>query len=205
MPPTSDTDHLVRAAGAGDVRALEQLLLRYRVRLRNMVAIRLDRRVAPRVDPSDIVQEASLTAAARIRDYAEQRPLPFYPWLRSLAVTCVADVHRRHVTAGKRSVAREAPEAEPLPDASAAQLVDRLVGNMTEGSERAMREERRTRVRQALLELAPTDREVLVLRYLEQLPTREAAAVLGINEGAFVKRQLRALQRLRKRMDHEID
>jgi DNA-directed RNA polymerase specialized sigma24 family protein len=37
---------------------------------------------------------------------------------------------------------------------------------------------------------------VLVLRFLEQLPTREMAAVLGITEGAAKTRQTRALERL---------
>jgi DNA-directed RNA polymerase specialized sigma24 family protein len=36
-----------------------------------------------------------------------------------------------------------------------------------------------------------------VLRHLEQLSVREAAAVLGVSEGALKVRQLRALERLR--------
>jgi RNA polymerase sigma-70 factor (ECF subfamily) len=47
------------------------------------------------------------------------------------------------------------------------------------------------------------DREVLVLRHLEQLPTAAAAAVLGIGEGAFKSRHLRALQRLRALLGDE--
>jgi RNA polymerase sigma-70 factor (ECF subfamily) len=38
---------------------------------------------------------------------------------------------------------------------------------------------------------------VLVLRYLEDLSTRELAAVLGLSESAVKMRQLRALCRLR--------
>jgi DNA-directed RNA polymerase specialized sigma24 family protein len=41
------------------------------------------------------------------------------------------------------------------------------------------------------------DREVLALRYLEQLSAREVGVILGINEAAAKKRALRALQRLR--------
>lgn len=206
MPPTNvpDTDQLIQHAGAGDAQALEQLLVRHRARLRQMVAIRLDRRVAARVDPSDIVQDASIAAAAQIASYARCRPLPFYPWLRALAANCVADVHRRHIGAVKRSVVRESENLEALPEESAVQLVDRLADSFTEGSERVLREERRDRVRQVLHALSPTDQEVLVLRFLEQLSTRDAAAVLGIKEGAFMKRQLRALRRLRDRMDDDI-
>ena len=49
----------------------------------------------------------------------------------------------------------------------------------------------------ALARLGERDREVLVLRYLEQLSTKEVAAVLGISEGAVKVRHLRALERLR--------
>ena len=59
------------------------------------------------------------------------------------------------------------------------------------------RQERRDRVRAALAALPEQDREVLVLRILEGLPTRETAAVLGISEVAVRSRQVRALDRLK--------
>jgi RNA polymerase sigma-70 factor (ECF subfamily) len=49
----------------------------------------------------------------------------------------------------------------------------------------------------ALAQLPAHDREVLVLRHLEQLSTPEIAAILGISEGAFYTRHVRALERLR--------
>jgi RNA polymerase sigma-70 factor (ECF subfamily) len=59
------------------------------------------------------------------------------------------------------------------------------------------REEQQALVRTALDRLPERDREILVLRYLEQLSTAEAAAVLGVSEGAVRVRLLRALRRLR--------
>jgi DNA-directed RNA polymerase specialized sigma24 family protein len=41
---------------------------------------------------------------------------------------------------------------------------------------------------------------VLVLRHLEQLSTRETAAVMNITEGAVKTRHLRALRRFRSLM-----
>jgi len=49
---------LLRAAGDGDDAAGQRLLAKHRSRLRQMVAIYLDRRLSARVDPSDVVQEA---------------------------------------------------------------------------------------------------------------------------------------------------
>ena len=59
----------------------------------------------------------------------------------------------------------------------------------------------RARVQEALARLSDRDREVLVLRYLEHLSTREIAAVLGLAESGVKTRQLRALQRLRDLLD----
>ncbi len=48
----------------------------------------------------------------------------------------------------------------------------------------------------ALGRLAPDDQEVLVLRHLEQLSTREIAAILEISEPAVRYRQRKAMERL---------
>jgi RNA polymerase sigma-70 factor (ECF subfamily) len=162
-----------------------------------MVAVHLDRRLTSRVDPSDVVQEALTDAARQLPDYLARRPLPFYPWLRQIAWDRIVDLHRRHVKAGKRSVTREAPLVLHLPDESAAQLAGHLIDPGGSPSEHVLRDELHRRVQIALGRLAPGDRQVLVLRHLEQLNTAEAAAVLGIGERAFKSRQLRALQRLR--------
>ena len=54
---TSDTDELLDQADSGDRRAVDQLLARHRKWLRRMIALRMDGRIAGRVDPSDVVQE----------------------------------------------------------------------------------------------------------------------------------------------------
>jgi len=193
---TPDTDHLLERATAGDGAARDQLLQRYRRRLRRMVAVRFDPRLAARVDPSDVVQEALAEAAANLDRYLRERPLPFYPWLRQLAQRRLIDLHRRHVQARRRSVTREVGPPG-LPDHSALALADRLFARTSSPSAGLRRQERRDRVRAALAALPEPDREVLVLRILEALPTRETAAVLGISEVAVRSRQVRALDRLK--------
>jgi len=51
-------------------------------------------------------------------------------------------------------------------------------------------------VRAALAQMGRGDREVLVLRYLEELSNADIAATLEITEGAVKMRHLRALERL---------
>jgi RNA polymerase sigma-70 factor, ECF subfamily len=193
-----DTEELLRRTGAGDRGARGALLERHRGRLRRMIALRIDPRLAARVDPSDVVQDVLAEADRRLDGYVYKRPLPFYPWLRQLAWDRLADQHRRHVRAGRRSVTREEKEAWGLPDASAAELADRLLAPGDSPSAALQRDEVRDRVRAALEAMAGQEREVLILRYLEQLSAREVGAVLGISEEAAKKRALRALRRLRE-------
>ena len=192
-----DTEELLDRAGQSDGEARQRLLAGHRHRLRQMVTVRLDRRLAARVDPSDIVQEALADAARGLDDYLRDRPVPFYPWLRRFAWERLVEVNRRHVLARRRSVAREERLEMHLPDQSARALAARLFANGSSPSARLMSEELRDKVQAALDRLDPRDREVLVLRYLEQLSTAESAAALRISVGSVKMRHLRALQKLR--------
>src|SRR4051794_23531047 len=197
LPQDPDPDELLLRAGRGEDAARQRLLAMHRDRLRRMVAVRMDRRLAARLDPSDVVQEALADAGQRLDEYLRDRPTAFYPWLRQFAWERLVDLHRRHVQAQRRSVAREEARDVGLPDESASALVERLVGSGTSPSRRLIRAELRERVQSGLASLGPRDREVLVLRHLEGLSTAEVAAVLGLSSGAVMTRHTRALVRLR--------
>jgi RNA polymerase sigma-70 factor (ECF subfamily) len=193
-----DTDQLLEGASRGDGTARARLLDRHRKRLKHMIALRPDRRLAARVDPSDVVQEALIVADRQLDRYLRERPLPFYPWLRQIAWERLLDAHRKHVTARRRSVMREQPLDLALSDTSAHELFQRLFVRGSSPSARLDREERAQDVKYGLEQLSERDREVLVLRHLERLATEEIAAVLGISVGAVYTRHLRALERLGK-------
>jgi RNA polymerase sigma-70 factor (ECF subfamily) len=203
--PEEDTEDLLRRAGAGENAARERLLARHRDRLRHVVALRLDRRLAARIDPSDVIQEAMADAAHKLPDYLRHRPLPFYPWLRQLALERLLVMHRRHIQAQKRSVTREEGQSLPLTDESTLELADRLLAGGGTPMGDLLRDELQRRVHEALAGLGSRDREVLVLRHLEQLSTRETAAVMQISEGAVKARHLRALRRFRGLMAGEFE
>jgi RNA polymerase sigma-70 factor (ECF subfamily) len=197
VPHEPDTEELLRRAGQGDQAAHGELLERHRLRLQRMVQLRLDRRLAARVDVTDVVQEALADAVQKLPDYLRRRPLPFYPWLRQLAWERLVQLHRRHLYARKRTVTREEPSALTLPDDSVLELAERLQARGSSPSARLCRDELRQRVQAALARLSELDREVLLLRHFEQLSAREIAGVLGLTEGAVHTRHLRALERLR--------
>ena len=128
-PAGPDTEQLLEQARQGDGGARQQLLARHRERLRRMVRVHLDRRLAARVDPSDVVQEALAEAAGKLSDYLRERPIPFYPWLRRLAWERLVKLHRRHIRTRKRSVTSEEAGALGLPDESALELASRVAGS----------------------------------------------------------------------------
>jgi RNA polymerase sigma-70 factor, ECF subfamily len=192
-----ETSELIDRASRGDPVARQLLLSLHRARLRLMVLGRLDRRLAARLDPSDVVQDALIEASCNLDGYFRDRPLPFYPWLRRIACERVAKLHRHHLGAQRRSVAREEHGHEARRDRPDAALVEQLIASGTSPSLHLMRDELRRHLRDALGKLSATDREILSMRHLEQMETTEIAASLAISEGAVRVRHLRAVQRLR--------
>ena len=76
-----ETLGLLARVRQGDERALAELLGRHRPELLRYVKLRLDARMNPRVDPSDVVQEAQLEVARQIQDCLNRAPMPFWLWL----------------------------------------------------------------------------------------------------------------------------
>jgi RNA polymerase sigma-70 factor (ECF subfamily) len=194
----SDFEDLQGRAAAGDARALAELFQSHRGRLERMVQLRMDRRLQGRLDPADVVQEAYLDVARRFPEYCASRPLPFYLWLRLLTGQRLTDLHRHHLGAKMRDAGREVSLYRGgLPRASSASMAELLLGSLTTASRAAVRAETRRRVQEALNNMDPTDREVLVLRHFEMLSNEEAAGVLGLKPSAASNRHLRALKRLK--------
>jgi RNA polymerase sigma-70 factor (ECF subfamily) len=197
-----DTEELINRTSRGDQAARHNLLEHYRDYLRRMVAVRLDRRLAARVDPSDVVQETLIEANLRLEEYLHDRPIPFFAWLRQIAASRLMENHRLHITSGKRSVTIEATGGA-LPDASSYALAHLVLADESSPSDRLIRKEQQERIRKTVAGLPPKDREVLVMRHLEQLSTAEIAGTLGISEGAVKARLVRAIIRLRAALGAE--
>jgi RNA polymerase sigma-70 factor (ECF subfamily) len=194
-----DIDDLLGRAGAGDSEALGKLFARYRDRLRQMVRLRLDRRLQGRLDPSDVLQEAYVDFAKRLPEYLRNRPGPFYLWLRFLTGQRLIDLHRQHLGAKMRDAGQEVSLYRgALPQASSVSLAAQLLGRLTSASQAAIRAETQIRVQEALNSMDALDREVLTLRHFEMLNNEETAQVLGIKKTAASNRYVRALKRLKE-------
>jgi RNA polymerase sigma-70 factor (ECF subfamily) len=181
--------------------AVVQLFDHYRPRLSRMVVLRLDMRVAGKVDVEDVLQDAFLEANRRTRDFLDHPSVPFFVWLRQITSQVLIDIHRRYLGAEMRDVKREVSlERWGVGSTSSARLLAQLVDSLTSPSQFAVRNETVMELRDALQRLKETDREVLVLRHLEELSNDEVADVLGIDKCAASKRYVRALERLKDAM-----
>jgi RNA polymerase sigma-70 factor, ECF subfamily len=192
------SSELLRRATSGDEDAAGQVLELHRHRLRRMIALRIDRRLQSRVDPSDIIQEAYVDAARRLPEYTSNPSMPFYVWLRCLAAERLVDQYRRHLGAQARDVSREFTLYRgAMPEANSAALAAQLLGRTATPCAAAIRAERRIRLQDALNQMEPIDREILALRHFEQMTNGEVAAALSIDKSAASKRYARALVRLK--------
>ena len=191
---SAETQRLLEQVRAGDRQAIDRLLGRHRAYLRQVIQLRMDRKLRSRLDPSDVVQETELEAFGRMSEYLERRPMPFRLWLRKTAHERLLKLREQHVEAARRSVDREMP----LPDRSSLLLAQQLLATGPTPSQHLAKRELVGRVRQALAQLAEADREILLMRYLEKLSNQEVGCILELDPQTVSKRHGRALLRLQK-------
>src|SRR3954470_7869589 len=156
MPVEGEADivELLARVRGGDQPALAELFARHRDKLRRMVQLRLDHRLAGRVSPSDVLQEAYIDAVKRIDHYFAKPDQSFFGWLRLVVGQRLADVHREHL-AQKRDAAQEGPISRGAPGADSACLAACLLGDGTSPSHAAARSESFGRLEEALNQMDP--------------------------------------------------
>lgn len=193
---SDDTQHLLDQAKQGDKQAVDQLLDAHREPLRRMIALRLDPAIAARVDASDIVQDVLVKAHKRLKDYLQNPTMPFHLWLRHLAKDLIIDAHRHERAALRRSVDREQSINATKPEQSSLEWAGRLIDQEMTPASAAIRQEMERKVQSAIGQLDEADREIILMRYVEQLPNQDVAETLGLSEAAASMRCLRAIRRL---------
>jgi RNA polymerase sigma-70 factor (ECF subfamily) len=188
-----------------DACAIAELFAGYRERLRGIVALRLDKRLQGRLDPSDVVQDAYVEATRRFHEYTGQSALSPYLWLRLLTMQQLQLVHRQNLNVQARDARREVAIASATySEVSSEALALRILDSTSTPSESVARLEAQARLQAALETLDAVDREMLALRHFEQLSNAEAAQLLGLRQGTASQRYYRALGRLRETLDATI-
>lgn len=197
-PIDEKTEQLLDGIREGKDGAADRLLERHRDPLRRMIELRMDQKIKQRVDASDIVQEVMIEANRRLQKYLENPIMPFHLWIRQMARDRIIDAHRRHRGSEKRSVDREKAMVAPgAMDRSTIELAAQLCDAEMTPAEAATMKELQQRFQNAIEELDENDREIVIMRHVEQLTNQDVAAALGLSEPAASMRYLRAIRKLR--------
>jgi len=195
--PKSD-DLFAAQVRSGDKDALGTWLSSNSSRLERVIRLRLDRRVVRRINHSDVLQDTFLEAARRIKEYLDNPDVPFFVWLRFLAVQRISQLHRTHLGVQARDLHREVPIGQyHSSDDTSGLIAAQFVSNLTSASVAALKAEMQKRLHDILSHLDPMDREVLALRHFEHLTNSEVATTLSLSVSAASKRYIRALDHLR--------
>ncbi|QDT00327.1 sigma-70 family RNA polymerase sigma factor [Adhaeretor mobilis] len=199
---TEETEELESRLARGDRTALVELFGLHRERLWRIVYFRLDKRVATRLDPDDVLQDAYLDASQRLGHYSNQQQYSPFVWLRMIVGQTLIDAHRRHIGAKQRDATREVSiNGSAYPRVTSASLTFGLLGNLTSPSRAVVRSETAVDLRKAIETMETLDQEVLALRHFEELTNKEVAEVLGVSEKAASIRYVRAVGRLKKLLE----
>lgn len=191
-----NSSHLVERARGGDESALSELLGANAQRLLESIRAELGDRLRQRLESQDVMQQVYLDALKNIQQFDERGQDSFFAWLRRIAVNRICDVDRKEFRTIKRGA--EIRAADLAGEASMVNLLDQLGASMTSPSARAARADRIVMLQSALEQLSEDHREVIRLRYLNQLNVAETAAKMDRSPRAVRSLCVRALIRLRE-------
>lgn len=194
---TAEIRSLLSGARRGDRQCLGELLTQYRNYLMLLATTQFQRRLAPRVSPSDIVQETMLRAHRHFAQFQGQSERELLGWLREILVTSLARFVEQHLLAAKRDIRREVP-MERLGDEleHSTPFAASAVGCQPPLAQVQAREEA-VALADMLAQLPEHYREVLVLRNIQGLSFEEVGVRLDRSPGATRMLWLRGIEKLR--------
>jgi len=176
-------DQFIEAAKAGDAQSFRALYDHYIDPIFRFVYLKTNNRE----EAEDITHEVFLSSWQSLPSYVS-RGLPFSSWLYRIARNKVIDHYRtRKVTLNLESVDEN---------------LMRLVGSSEESVNRTLDIER---VKRSLGRLSPDQKDVTIMRFIEDMSHAEIAIVLGKSEGAVRLIQHRAVEALKDLLNNDKD
>lgn len=178
----TDQEVLTKASD-GDQEAFGVLYERYIGRIYNYIYYR----TGNQRDAEDLTARVFLRAMRHITNY-QDRGLPFSAWLYRIAHNLVANWHRDN--SRKKEIT--------LDDT----VSIRYRGDLPEGS--ILKNEEAAYIHRLIRGLSPERQQLIVLKFVEELPNAEIGLIMGRTEGAIKSLYHRTLIALRKsyRADH---
>jgi len=167
---------LVKNAVRGDSSAFGSLYDRYQPMIYRFVFVKVGRRE----DAEDITHQVFTAAWTNIRSYKDLGH-PFSSWLYQIARNHVIDHYRARKN--ETSLEKMDPEYFVMPATAQFDLTTKL---------------EMEKVRAAIKILKPDYQDVIIMRFIEDLPLKEVAKALDRTEGAVKLMQHRAMKELKK-------
>ncbi|PYL66464.1 MAG: RNA polymerase subunit sigma [Verrucomicrobia bacterium] len=176
---------LVKRCQAGQTEAFDELVIRYRTRVFAMIY----NMVHNEQDAWDLAQESFVKAWKSIKRF--RRHSSFYTWVYRIVMNVTIDWLRKKQIKGAGSefddsiqlkeidpASRTVPKADPLPH------------------ERMERNEIRAKIDNAIGQLSPEHRAVILMKEIEDMQYHEIAETLGCSIGTVMSRLFYARKKL---------
>jgi RNA polymerase sigma-70 factor, ECF subfamily len=176
---------LVKQCQAGNTEAFDQLVTRYRTRVFAMIY----NMVHNEQDARDLAQDSFVKAWKSIRHFRGRSS--FYTWIYRIVMNVTIDWLRKKQVKGAGTEfndaiqlkeiepsSRTAPKADPLPH------------------ERMERSEIRARIDNAIAQISPEHRAVILMKEIEEMQYHEIAEALGCSIGTVMSRLFYARKKL---------
>ncbi|RKH13858.1 RNA polymerase sigma factor [Corallococcus sp. CA053C] len=177
-------EELMLLSGAGSTEAFEQLVRRHHPRLARYCG----KSVGSAAEGDELAQETLVRVWETRREYKPRAP--FVVFMLTVARNLCRNRARDSGRRGRwQAEAHDAAGVEAVASPASASAVEQLLE----------REEQR-RVRDAMLELPEPFREVLLLRFDQELDYAEISRIVGRNEATVRSRVFHGLKKLRARV-----
>ena len=188
QPDVSELD-LVKRCQQGDTTAFDELVTRYRTRIFGMIY----NMVHSEQDAWDLAQDSFVKAWKSINRFRGKSS--FYTWIYRIVMNVTIDWLRKKQVKGAGTefddaiqlkevdpASKTVPRPEPLPH------------------QRLERQEIRARIDQAIAQLSPEHRAVILMKETEDMQYHEIAEALGCSIGTVMSRLFYA----RKKLQHSL-
>jgi RNA polymerase sigma-70 factor (ECF subfamily) len=183
-------DELLERFTAGEAAAFGVLLTRHQRPVFNFIL----RMVRDSEAAADLLQDVFTRVVQRSNEF--NRASKFSTWLYAIARNLCIDHLRR--MKHRRHASLDATESRSGSDGSGSAWVERLPGEQPDLEREAAAGGMRSRIAAAVESLPDEQREVFLMRELQQLPFAEIALVVGASENTVKSRMRYALERLQE-------
>lgn len=166
---------LIKMAIRGEASAFGSLYDYYQPKIYRFVLIKVGRRE----EAEDLTHQVFLSAWQNIHNY-KNLGFPFSSWLYQIARNQIVDFYRTRKS--EISLEKTDPEYFVAPASAQFGLADKM---------------EMERVRSAISKLKPEYQDVIIMRFVEDIPIKEVATAMEKSEGAIKLLQHRAMKELK--------